>query len=97
MDIPYGIAVFYGAEFGHVSYDGDSYNSPYVKCFVEYFRSHPKANWRDLGFDVSEMVKDATKDYKDNYGNKAPQIPQHEINKFHGAKDFYLNPYHDKP
>lgn len=92
MDIPNGIAVFYGAEFGKISYDGDSNNSPFVECFVDYFRKHPKANWNVLGREVMKKVSKMTE--KGDYG---PQRPVNDINKFDGAEEFYLNPYHDKP
>lgn len=97
MEIPEGIAVFYGAEFGHGSYVGDGYNSPFVECFVQYFREHPNTNWRDLGFEVSEKVRKKTINWINEYNEVEPQIPQHDVSKFYGAGNFYLNPYHDMP
>lgn len=96
-DLPDGVAILYGAEFGHPSYDGLGVNSPFVECFVKYVREHPKSHWRDLGFDVRDMVKDMTKDYKNDRDEKDPQQPYPDIYNFNNSDKFYLNPYHDKP
>lgn len=97
-DLPKGVAILYGAEFGHPSYDGVGANSPFVECFVKYVREHPKSNWRDLGFDVRKMVDKMTENYVNPITQKRdPQNPYPDIYKFDNADKFYLNPYHDKP
>ncbi len=93
MEIPEGISIWYAAEFEHLANVGKGPNSPFVECFVKYFRLQSDANWPTMCDQVSRNVKDMTKKDKD----MVEQYPIFDTRHMKEPQNFYLNPYHDKP
>ena len=93
MKIPEGISIWYAAEFEHLANVGKGPNSPFVECFVKYFRLHSEVNWPTMCDQVSRNVKDMTKNDKD----MVEQYPIFDTRHMKEPQNFYLNPYHDKP